>query len=209
MVSKRSHSGARARPIGLVLIPAKRCASLRRLLFVHVLLGDVILGDLSRSDFTRVGLGRVLDAADHSGFEGLSLFDELLDALRIGKLCSRESLGVSGLAASFRTESPRLRRRRNLEIFRSSDAPPRRGRPLPASRLLAVLRLRAARDRTVSRGPLAARRSLLACRFRSFHAGVSQAAAIFFVSAALPLRSRVIAAGMVVSAPTATRVRPT
>lgn len=81
--------------------------SAHELVLVQVLLGNVVLGNLPRSDASLIGVGCVLDAADDTGLEGLTLFKQFLDALRIRQLGSRESFGVTRLAARLRAQAAR------------------------------------------------------------------------------------------------------
>jgi hypothetical protein len=56
------------------------------LVFVQIFFRDVVLGDLMRPDFLLVGVVRGFHTGDSVGFEGVSLFDQLVDALEIGTL---------------------------------------------------------------------------------------------------------------------------
>src|SRR6185369_10185751 len=71
---------------------------------VQVFLRDVVLGDLARADLALVGVGRVLDAADDPGLEGLPFLEQLLDALRPFDLGTRKAHGVAGLSGGPRAE---------------------------------------------------------------------------------------------------------
>src|SRR6202008_2926300 len=75
---------------------------------VQVFLRDVVLGDLARADLSLVGIGRVLDAADDPGLEGLPFLEQLLDALRPLDLGARKAHGVAGLAGGLRAKPRRL-----------------------------------------------------------------------------------------------------
>ena len=73
---------------------------------VQVLLRNVILRNFPRFHFAFVRIRRILDAADDSGLEGLAFLDELLHALRIGKLGTGQPLNVARLAAGLGTWLP-------------------------------------------------------------------------------------------------------
>src|SRR5260370_3136115 len=76
--------------------------------FVEVFLRHVVDRELARGDLTLIGIGRVLDAADHLGLVGLPFLEQLLDAFRAGDLVARQPHGVARLAAGLRAEpSPR------------------------------------------------------------------------------------------------------
>jgi Na+-translocating ferredoxin:NAD+ oxidoreductase RnfA subunit len=59
---------------------------------------NVVLRDFLRLDFTLIGVGSVLDTAYGLGFERLTFFEELFDALRVDIFDTRESLNIAGLA---------------------------------------------------------------------------------------------------------------
>src|ERR1700693_57003 len=116
---------------------------------VDVFPGNVVLGDLPGPDGALVRVGGVLDTADDNRLEGLPLFHQLFDALRVGQLFSREPLGVSGLAAGFEPEPSLLQLVHDVEALIAPDASLGSERPL-ARRRLAAVRLLSRCGRTLS-----------------------------------------------------------
>src|ERR1019366_6494753 len=66
---------------------------------------DVVLGNFSGVNFRHVRVGRIFDAGDGFGLEGLALLQQFLDALGACPCYVRESLRVAGLAGRTGTAS--------------------------------------------------------------------------------------------------------
>src|ERR1017187_4295842 len=56
-------------------------------------------------NFSLVGIGRVLHAADHLGLESLPFLEQFFEALGIGFFRSGQSLKIAGLSGRFVTQA--------------------------------------------------------------------------------------------------------
>src|SRR5262249_34160131 len=99
--------------------------ALDRLILVQVFLRHVVFGNFPRPDFA---VRSVFDGVDDVGFESLTFFDELLHALRIRELGSRQSLGVTRLSGGLCAEASSIERRGQNRALAAdhSRAPERR-----------------------------------------------------------------------------------
>ena len=64
-----------------------------------------------RVDFALIVVVRILDAADHSGFERIALFEQFIDTFRISAFAVRQSLQISRFHLSgYQRRAKRIRR---------------------------------------------------------------------------------------------------
>ena len=77
-----------------------RCSAFRVavspiLVFVEIFFGNVVLGDFVGVNFPLIGVVGFFHACNHAGFEHVSFFNQLFDALRIHIFAPGYSLQIS------------------------------------------------------------------------------------------------------------------